>query len=119
MTLAEAIVIGLGGFIGAVLRFVISSKFNNEEGIPMGTLAVNLAGSLLIGFLFGLQLPKLWTVFFVSGLLGALTTYSTLMKELLWLWECGKKKKAILYGLITFAAGIGLAYAGFVIGRLY
>ncbi|MFS0690943.1 fluoride efflux transporter CrcB [Sporosarcina sp. 179-K 8C2 HS] len=117
MTVVEAIVIGAGGFIGAILRFYISARMNKEEGIPRGTLAVNMTGSLLIGLLLGLELPKLWTVFLVSGLVGALTTFSTLMKELIQLWKSGQRKEAILYSIWTFGLGSLLAYVGFVIGQ--
>lgn len=117
MTVVEAMVIGTGGFIGAVLRFFISARMNKEEGIPRGTLVVNLAGSLLIGLLFGLELPKLWTVFLVSGFVGALTTFSTLMKELIQLWRSGQRKEAILYSIWTFGFGAILAYVGFVLGQ--
>ncbi len=46
-------VVGFGGFIGAVLRFTISEYINRviNSTIPMGTLSVNILGSLLIGFL--------------------------------------------------------------------
>lgn len=118
MTAVEAVVIGLGGFIGAVLRFFISARMNKEEGLPLGTLAVNLTGSLLIGFLIGLELPKLWTVFLVSSFLGALTTFSTLLKELLQLWREGQRKESILYSIWTFGFGVFLAFVGFVIGQL-
>ncbi|MFC5602327.1 fluoride efflux transporter CrcB [Sporosarcina koreensis] len=117
MTVAEAVVIGLGGFIGALLRFFISARMNKGEGIPVGTLAVNLTGSLLIGLLVGLDLPKLLTVFLVSGLMGALTTFSTLMKELIQLWKSGQIKEATLYSIWTFGFGALLAYVGFVIGQ--
>ncbi|MCG7342539.1 fluoride efflux transporter CrcB [Sporosarcina sp. ACRSL] len=117
MTVVDAIVIGLGGFIGAVLRLLISARMNKKEGIPIGTLVVNLTGSLLIGFLIGLELPKLWTIFLVSGFLGAFTTFSTLMKELLQLWRSGKRKESLLYCTLSFVLGVVLAYGGYVIGQ--
>lgn len=117
MTIAEVLVIGLGGFIGAIVRFFISARMNKEEGMPFGTLTANLTGALLIGFLIGLDLPTLWTVFLVSGILGALTTFSTLMKELLQLWGSGRRQEALLYSILTFVLGVVLAYGGYVIGQ--
>ncbi|MCM3742556.1 CrcB family protein [Sporosarcina luteola] len=117
MTVVEAIVIGAGGFIGAVLRFFIAAMLNKEEGIPRGTLVVNMTGSLLIGLIFGFELPTLWTVFLVSGLAGALTTFSTLMKELIQLWRSGQRKETVLYSIWTFGCGALLAFLGFVIGQ--
>lgn len=118
MTVTEMVVIGLGGFIGAIVRFFISARMNKKEGMPFGTLTVNLTGALLIGFLIGLDLPNLWMVFLVSGILGALTTFSTLMKEVLQLWESGRRKETLLYSLVTFLLGVILAYGGYVIGQL-
>ncbi|WP_060210061.1 fluoride efflux transporter CrcB [Sporosarcina koreensis] len=118
MTVAEVVVIGLGGFIGAIVRFFISARMNKEEGVPLGTMTANLTGALLIGFLIGLDLPTLWTVFLVSGILGSLTTFSTLMKELLQLWGSGRRKESLLYSLLTFVLGVILAFAGYVIGQL-
>jgi len=118
MTIGEATVIGLGGFIGAVLRFFISARLNKGEGLPVGTLTVNWIGSFVIGLLIGLELPKVWTIFLVSGLLGSLTTFSTLMKEVLQLWKSGQRKRSILYSVWTFGLGIVVAYLGIVFGRL-
>ncbi|MGN7388060.1 fluoride efflux transporter CrcB [Sporosarcina sp. SAFN-015] len=119
MTVVEAVVIGAGGFVGAILRFFISAKMNKEEGFPIGTLIVNLTGSFLIGLILGFELPLLWAVFLASGLMGALTTFSTLMKELIQLWKRNQRKKSILYSVLTLGLGAFLAYLGFIIGQLW
>ncbi|MBT7087336.1 fluoride efflux transporter CrcB, partial [bacterium] len=48
--------IGLGGALGAISRFLLSTLVNNSHntGFPYGTMAVNLIGSLLIGILWGI-----------------------------------------------------------------
>ena len=100
MTIFELSMIGVGGFLGAVIRYSISTYFNRPKQIPMGTLIVNLAGALLIGCVFGLELSRIWTFFLASGLAGALTTFSTLNKEIIELWEGKKKKEAVLYVVV-------------------
>lgn len=113
MTYFEVMLVGLGGFFGAVIRYFISKQWNNRDGFPVGTFFVNIVGSFLIGFIFGLELEQLWTFFLVSGLLGALTTFSTLQKELFELWSEEKKKVAIVYALLTYAFGIVAAMIGY------
>ncbi|MHA6260198.1 fluoride efflux transporter FluC [Sporosarcina sp. CAU 1771] len=107
MTFIEIVVIGLGGFIGAVLRYFISLKFQK------GTLIVNLIGSFLIGCVFGLELPRVWTFFLASGLAGALTTFSTMNKELIQLWQSSEKRKAFLYIASIYGGGILIAWIGY------
>ncbi|AOV07046.1 hypothetical protein BI350_05435 [Sporosarcina ureilytica] len=115
MTTVEVLVIGIGGFIGAVLRLLLSDLLNHKRRMPIGTLLVNLAGSLFIGIIFGLGLSKMWTMFLVSGFAGALTTFSTLQKEVIEQWQSGRKKDAVYYVILTYGIGIMLAYIGYFI----
>ncbi len=108
-----------GGAIGATLRFLINNAVNKSfiHTLPLGTLTVNLLGSLLIGTLFAYfhlnsaLSPHLKT-FLTTGLLGALTTYSTFAIESFFLLESGQYGHAFanmalnLFGSILFA-GIG------------
>lgn len=115
MTFLDIAVVGLGGFIGAILRYLLSKRLNGKN--PFGTLLVNLSGSFFIGIIFGLGLSKLWTLFFVSGFAGALTTFSTLQKEIIEMWRTDQKKEAVLYVLVTCVGGIALAFLGFMAGK--
>ena len=114
MSYLDMLMVGLGGFLGAVTRYFISTKMNESERFPSGTLFVNLAGSLLIGIVFGTELSRIWTLFLASGLAGAMTTFSTLNKEIIELWRSGKKTKAVMYVLSTFFGGILLAMLGYL-----
>lgn len=116
MTFLEVFVVGIGGFIGAVIRYFTSIYMNHAGRIPLGTLFVNLVGSFLIGCVFGLELSRIWTFFLASGFAGALTTFSTLHKEIIELWRKGEPKKAMHYIFITFSGGILLAMLGYLIG---
>jgi len=78
--------VGIGGFIGAVSRFLLSSWVQRFTGaaFPFGTLFVNILGSFLIGFLvlyFEHSLAPQQKAFAITGLLGALTTFSTFSLE--------------------------------------
>ena len=79
--------IGVGGFLGAVSRYLISRFMNNLiSTFPMGTLVVNVAGSFVLGFIvyslaFGKSIPVNLRDMITIGFIGALTTMSTLSYE--------------------------------------
>lgn len=83
----QIIAIGLGGFLGSVARYGISKFLNNfVSSFPLGTLAVNVSGSLLLGFIvysvsFGKNLPVNFREFITIGFIGAFTTMSTFAYE--------------------------------------
>jgi fluoride exporter len=117
MTFVELLMIGIGGFFGAVLRYFISAKMNKRDGFPAGTLLVNLTGALLIGIVFGIALPLWVTLLLASGFAGALTTFSTMNKEFLLMWKNGRKRNAVFYLLFIYLSGIGLAFLGYFAGN--
>ncbi|TCK04655.1 fluoride efflux transporter CrcB [Phorcysia thermohydrogeniphila] len=93
--------IGLGGFFGAISRFLISGFVQKLLGttFPFGTLSVNVIGSFLIGFLvmlFENMLSPEWKAFFITGFLGALTTFSTFSLETVVLLQEGLYERALL-----------------------
>ena len=106
------VAVGCGGFLGAILRFESSSRFNRNN-LPYGTLLVNSIGSFLIGWIIGSDLTLEWTAFWSIGVAGALTTYSTLMKEIWTYFTEGQTRRAVVYTLLTFGLGIGLAFLGY------
>jgi len=119
MSLLTIIAVASGGAIGATLRLLINGFVNQHitHTLPFGTLTVNLLGSLLIGVLFAYfhlntSLPPQLKTFLVTGILGALTTYSTFAVESFFLLEAGHYLHAFanmalnLFGTILLA-GIG------------
>jgi fluoride exporter len=81
-------IIGLGGFIGAILRYGISGWVHRllGSGMPYGTLAVNIFGSFILGFFLFMAegrfaISPMLRNFLAIGLLGALTTFSTFSYE--------------------------------------
>ena len=120
MNFLTIIAVASGGAIGATLRLTISTAVNKSfiHALPLGTLTVNLIGSLLIGILFAYfhlntSLSPHLKTFMITGILGALTTYSTFAMESFFLLESGDYIHALinmslnLVGTILFA---GLGY---------
>jgi len=97
------LIIGCGGFLGAISRFFVSELVYTfiGAGLPYGTLAVNLIGSFLLGIvaqigLSGNLLPDSVNSFVGIGFLGAFTTFSTFSVQTLELLESGSLLKAFL-----------------------
>ena len=124
MNFLTIIAVASGGAIGATLRLLISTEVNKSfiHDLPLGTLTVNLIGSLLIGILFAYfhlntSLSPHLKTFMITGILGALTTYSTFAMESFFLLESGDYMHAFinmslnLVGTILFA---GLGYMTFI-----
>ena len=107
------IAIALGGSLGAVSRYLLSKYVSGYFGaiFPWGTLAVNLIGSLLIGFLFGLAektiIPASIRTFVMIGFIGAFTTFSTYVLESVNLFRDGEIKLGLLNIGISNILGIG------------
>ena len=78
--------VALGGSIGAVGRFLVSTWLFVPDRFPWATLVINIAGSLAIGFLWGLGQQQPWfdnwgRYLLVVGLLGGFTTFSAFSLE--------------------------------------
>lgn len=93
----------------AALGTLARWRFGLRLPPPTGTLAVNLAGSFAVGLLAGAGAGSI-TVVGMGGL-GAFTTFSTLMVELVGLWRTDPLR-AVMYGAVTFVGGIALAWLG-------
>lgn len=102
--------VGLGGAIGAMLRYGVGEWFSGE--FPWGTLAVNLIGSLLLGVILGLSLSEEMVLVLGIGLMGAFTTMSAYSMDLVRLFDEGQHSQAATYLLITLLGCPLLAFAG-------
>jgi CrcB protein len=107
------LVIGAGGFTGAVARFIVATWIGQRWGrsFPLGTFTINVSGSFLIGLLMYLLTEKLmvnpqWRFFLVVGFLGAYTTFSTFE------YETGRLVKDSEWMLAALNVG-GSVIAGF------
>ncbi|MBM2618134.1 CrcB family protein [Actinoplanes sp. LDG1-06] len=112
-----ALLVALGAAIGAPLRYLTDQALRGRAGtFPLGTLVVNVAGSLLLGFLIGLPAPHGVTSLLGTGFCGALTTYSTFSLEALTLFTTGARGRAALYVGVSLAAGLAAASLGYLSG---
>lgn len=114
-----------GGALGAAGRFWLGGALLRQLGdrLPWGTLAANLVGAFAIGFLAEwLQnrgpIALYWRAFLIVGVLGALTTYSSVMLELLLFARSGRTGAAALYLGITLVVGMALVWAGARMGAM-
>lgn len=104
--------VGCGGFLGAVLRYVIGLCFIMPAGsFPYATLTVNLLGCFVIGFLFGMiHQQGAWAspvfLFVVTGSLGGFTTFSTFGIETILLWQQGLYQQTLLYVTTSVLGGL-------------
>lgn len=120
----QVLAIAAGGALGALLRFWMSNGIYALLGrsFPYGTLAVNVLGSLLMGFLYVLLMDKLalgpqWRAALLIGLLGAFTTFSTFSMETLNLVEAGEVFKALLNVLLSVSLCLAATWFGVLAGR--
>ena len=119
------LLIGLGGFVGSVARFLVS-KLNTRVdwfSIPIGTLTVNVVGSLLIGFLIGIsEKSPILTVelrmFLMVGLCGGFTTFSSFSGENLMLLRNGQFLPLFLYTGLSILLGFTAVYLGYISTKL-
>jgi CrcB protein len=123
LILVQILWVGLGGFLGAVLRFLMSNfvqLVTKSTTFPLGTLVVNVLGSFVIGLLsvvadsqdaFTLQSKS----FVFVGILGAFTTFSTFGNESFNLFQTGNSAGAI--GNIGLHIFLGLSAV--YLGRLF
>ncbi len=109
----------MGGALGAILRYGISSGVYSWFGraFPWGTLVVNILGSLLIGLLSILlvekfELPHEVRLMLVVGVLGALTTFSTFSWDTLDLMQQGLMTRAFLNVLVNVVVCLSAAWLG-------
>ena len=121
----QLLLVRAGGALGAGGRFLIGGWLTRAlgTGFPWGTLAVNLLGSLLAGFLLVWLEGRgpsglLWRAFLMVGVLGALTTWSALMVELSLLQRGGGPHLGGIYLSVSLVGGLGLLWMGMRVAEL-
>ncbi|MBQ9486723.1 MAG: fluoride efflux transporter CrcB [Selenomonadaceae bacterium] len=112
----------LGGGLGAMLRYFISSHLAEKMGtFPIGTLTVNIIGNFLMGVLFEIFLTKeilksdMLNVFFTVGFLGGFTSLSAFSAETLELMHHGEMTYALINILATFSTALISCAAGWTL----
>jgi len=113
-------IVGVGGFLGAALRYLIGgwiSQLTSESNFPYGTLTVNIIGCLAIGLLSGLAetrglLTPEMHLLLLTGVLGALTTFSTFSYETASLVQMGQSFPAMVNLSAQVILGLAAIWAG-------
>tara|TARA_A100001011_G_C13838980_1_gene646110 strand:+ start:224 stop:595 length:372 start_codon:yes stop_codon:yes gene_type:complete len=112
------LIVGLGGGIGAALRYWVSQNI----AFPFGTLTVNIIGSFIIGIAFAIIIHRFGekvSLFFVTGVLGGFTTFSAFSLDVLKLYQDDKVIFAGIYVVTTFTASIFAVFLAASISRQY
>jgi len=116
--LKQLILVFIGGGFGSVLRFIIGKWLNNSEnGIPYGTFAANILGSLLIGIILGLasknnNLTQSQILLLATGFCGGFTTFSTFAYENHVFLRTGDFTSFAFYTIASFVVGFLAVFGG-------
>jgi fluoride exporter len=118
------LIVGTGGFIGTVLRYLVqvyAEKLMNST-FPLGTLLVNVAGSFLIGIVYafaekGNLMNSEWRIFLAVGICGGFTTFSTFAMDNLNLMKDNSLLQLMLYAGGSLFLGIMAVYLGIILTR--
>lgn len=110
--------VGIAGFLGAILRYLIGLSFFTNSLFPYATLSINLLGSFLLSWfstnLFKRSsLPASVKTAIGTGFVGSFTTFSTLSVETVELFENGRFLIGILYIFVSIAGGLLMSRLGF------
>ena len=113
-------IIGLGGFLGAISRYLVAGwvqELSHSVHFPYGTLAVNIIGSFLLGFLVRYAFihnvfsPEVRLLIFI-GFLGAFTTFSTFSNETFNMFADGAITPALMNILANVLLGLSAVWLG-------
>jgi len=113
------LLIALMGAVGTLTRYALQGavQFRTGSSFPYGTLAVNLSGCLLLGFLGQLTLNRMvispeWRIAMTIGFFGGYTTFSSFGWETAKMLQDGEWTHATVYVLSSMVAGLLLTLAG-------
>ena len=117
--LKNVIVIGLGGFLGTISRYLSTVYIQKWSSVsfPLGTFTVNVVGCLLIGLFYGMSekfdfLTPEWRLFLTVGFCGGFTTFSAFANDNLMLIKDQQFLNMALYTIGSVALGLLMVYLG-------
>jgi CrcB protein len=122
----NVLIVGIGGFIGSVLRYLVSGwvqQYSKSLDFPYGTLTVNLIGCFVIGFLGelaearGILASETRLLVFI-GLLGGFTTFSSFGNDTLNLARSGQMINALTNVVANVVFGLLLVWLGRTVAYL-
>ena len=118
----QILLVFLGGGTGSILRYLISKSLNNATILPLGTLVVNVLGSLLIGFILGLgyrqqMISANGMLLLATGFCGGFTTFSAFSYENQVFLKAGDFMSVGIYTISSLILGIAATFAGLYASR--
>lgn len=121
--LKQCLVVGMGGFFGAMTRYLVAVGINSRFGglFPWATFVINISGSFVLGLLATLLLNQVlvspnWRLFVTIGFIGAYTTFSTFEYESAAL---GLSWAALANLVGSVVAGYAAVWIGIRLGSLW
>ena len=117
--------VAVGGSFGSLARYGVEQLAGSSDGLPVGTLVVNLVGAFALGVLLEwlavrgshASYRRAVRLLFGTGFLGGFTTYSALAVETDGLFREGQVGLAVAYALATVVVGLAASLAGIVSAR--
>lgn len=116
--------VGLGSALGGVSRYLVGTTLQTRFGIgfPVGTMVVNITGSLLLGFILrfalgGNQISPETRIFLTTGFCGGYTTFSTFSYDAAVMFESGQYRRVALYVTLSVALSLLATFAGFALAE--
>ena len=120
------LLVGLGGFLGAIARFVVGNAVSARWGTswPYGTFIINVTGCFVIAFFLTLTTERVtihegWRFFFPVGFVGAYTTFSTYEFETMRLVQTGAWARATSYVLLSTFVGLAAVFLAAWVARRF
>ena len=117
--MTKLLLVFAGGGLGATCRFLLTTALAGKPGnFPLGTLAANILGSLLMGLLVGILAGRFESVrlFVAVGFLGGFTTFSSFSAETIALIHGGQIFSAMFNIIVSVAASLTVCAVGLTIG---
>ena len=118
------VVVGLGGFLGAIARYALGTYIGGRYGLrfPLGTFVINVSGSFLIGLILVLlartTASAYWRYLIPIGFIGAYTTFSTFEYETLQAIQDGQLMTGLINVALSLVIGFIAVWAGAAVGRV-
>lgn len=112
--------VAMGGALGSMARYGVTIAVGRLTPLPLGTLAVNIAGCLAMGLLasgLALRGGQHLAPLLLTGLLGGFTTFSAFSLDTLTLWQRGAAGLALAYVAGSVILSLAAVTAGLAIGR--
>lgn len=116
------LLIGLGGGVGSILRVVVAELLPAGR-MPWGTVAVNIVGSLVIGWVLARVGPTSsntghWQAFLAMGFCGGFTTFSSFSWQTLEQLRQGQHLSALIHVLVSVGVCVLATWLGWRMGRV-